>query len=457
MQDRQPKVASGSRPLVDWRATLPALGIGELTSREAVLHAIEECDRLGRDEFLRRYGFRRAQAYVLLHNGAEYDSKAIAGVAYGYQFPERGALGWNDFVGGRSSVAPVLERLGFAVRRPGGINPALGRAYSWEELGMLFGFAPDYLGAAGGMVPRPKLNALLLITHPAGGKSFDYRDYWDGDELVYTGRGQTGHQVLKGSNRDVADNRRTLYVFEHVTARALRFRGVARCVDWWPDSGPDKHGELRRIYRFRLTFRDLSDSLTEASGAGPQWTAPLRRPRPFDTSRRPRRPKRGTRLATPEEILTQFEKATAGHHDLLVTLNEALAAAGWTNIEEVPAAIDLRAQPDEEASVPILFEAKTISARSEMRRVRSGLAQLLEYRFFYGAEADELCLVTSQPISDERIRFLRAMGVDVIWPEATGLATRGESLSLSIRRLTDGQPGHGHARRATATGLVVAR
>lgn len=29
---------------------------------------------------------------------------------------------------------------------------------------------------------------------PGGGKSFDYQDYWDGEDLIYTGRGQVGDQ-----------------------------------------------------------------------------------------------------------------------------------------------------------------------------------------------------------------------------------------------------------------------
>jgi hypothetical protein len=33
---------------------------------------------------------------------------------------------------------------------------------------------------------------MLLITHPNGAKSFDCEDRWDGDTLIYTGRGKTG-------------------------------------------------------------------------------------------------------------------------------------------------------------------------------------------------------------------------------------------------------------------------
>ena len=40
--------------------------------------ALAECERLGREEFLRRYGYGHAREYVLRYGGHEYDSKAIA-------------------------------------------------------------------------------------------------------------------------------------------------------------------------------------------------------------------------------------------------------------------------------------------------------------------------------------------------------------------------------------------
>ena len=58
--------------------------------------------------------------------------------------------------------------------------------YSWDDLAEVFGFKPNYLGIAGGMPVSAATNSVLLITHPRGGASFDYRDYWDGQDLVYT-------------------------------------------------------------------------------------------------------------------------------------------------------------------------------------------------------------------------------------------------------------------------------
>jgi 5-methylcytosine-specific restriction protein A len=94
----------------------PAVVYPDVTERAAVLAAIEEFDRLGREAFLERHGFGRARGYFLVHDGKRYDSKAIAGVAYGYQHGT--ALTAGDFTGGDATVARLLERLGFTVERP---------------------------------------------------------------------------------------------------------------------------------------------------------------------------------------------------------------------------------------------------------------------------------------------------------------------------------------------------
>ena len=75
-----------------------------------------------------------------------------------------------------------------------------GAIYSWQELAAIFDFKPNYLGSAGGMVSRPAQNALLLITHAGGARPNIYGDEWDGNELIYTGRGRAGDQVREGQN-----------------------------------------------------------------------------------------------------------------------------------------------------------------------------------------------------------------------------------------------------------------
>ena len=99
--------------------------LSRLTSRDAVLAAMREFDALGRDAFLATYGFGPAQAYLVRHEGREYDSKAIVGVAFGFQFPERGPLKAAEFSGGEASVRRVLQRLGFEVTTSEPIGPRL--------------------------------------------------------------------------------------------------------------------------------------------------------------------------------------------------------------------------------------------------------------------------------------------------------------------------------------------
>jgi hypothetical protein len=92
------------------------VSLSTLTSPTAVKAAIAECDGFGRERFLEQYGFKPATEYRLKYDGCEYDSKAIAGVAYGYQHGVP-PLQWNEFGGGKNSGCAgwALDRLGFEV------------------------------------------------------------------------------------------------------------------------------------------------------------------------------------------------------------------------------------------------------------------------------------------------------------------------------------------------------
>ncbi|MCG3771892.1 MAG: hypothetical protein JW384_03089 [Nitrosomonadaceae bacterium] len=85
-----------------------------LTSREAVIAAVHEYDKLGKEAFLAKYGFGEARSYFLIHDEKEYDSKAIAGVSFKNQFVT--LLGSADFSGGHATVQKKMRSLGFLVR-----------------------------------------------------------------------------------------------------------------------------------------------------------------------------------------------------------------------------------------------------------------------------------------------------------------------------------------------------
>lgn len=92
---------------------VPAMALTDITRIE-VDKAVEEYDRLGRDAFLRHYGFGRARRYMLLHGGRHYDSKAIVGAAHGF-VPGQQPLSAKDFSGGAEHAVSYLRRLGFTV------------------------------------------------------------------------------------------------------------------------------------------------------------------------------------------------------------------------------------------------------------------------------------------------------------------------------------------------------
>jgi len=79
-----------------------------------VRRAAAEYDELGQYEFLARYGFGRARAYLLIIDDKTYDSKAVLGAAYKHATGR--PLGPEDFSGGTAGAARVLRALGFEVR-----------------------------------------------------------------------------------------------------------------------------------------------------------------------------------------------------------------------------------------------------------------------------------------------------------------------------------------------------
>lgn len=90
------------------------MALADLTDPEAVRKAIEEHDRLGADAFRSKYGFGPARDYFVVHDGKQYDSKAIVGAAHGIQRQDLGPLGAGDFNGGEPTIQK-LRSLGFDV------------------------------------------------------------------------------------------------------------------------------------------------------------------------------------------------------------------------------------------------------------------------------------------------------------------------------------------------------
>ncbi|MFE1691154.1 HNH endonuclease [Streptomyces albidoflavus] len=82
-------------------------------SRNDILRTLQEYDNLGGEKFLSLYGYERARKHLILHDGKEYDSKAVAGVAHKYQHGR--PLIAREFSGGNGHAVKWLIREGFQV------------------------------------------------------------------------------------------------------------------------------------------------------------------------------------------------------------------------------------------------------------------------------------------------------------------------------------------------------
>jgi hypothetical protein len=86
---------------------------GEVT-RDDVLSAIREYDRLGPEKFFSKHGFGPSRTYELVWEKHHYPHKAILGTAYELATGQR--LNPGDFEGGKAGAVKVLGQLGFTVQ-----------------------------------------------------------------------------------------------------------------------------------------------------------------------------------------------------------------------------------------------------------------------------------------------------------------------------------------------------
>jgi hypothetical protein len=82
-------------------------------TRDDVVRAIQEYDRLGPPAFFAAHGFAPTTTYDLIWDERRYPPKAILGTAYEFATGQR--LASDDFEGGKSGAVKVLGNLGFTI------------------------------------------------------------------------------------------------------------------------------------------------------------------------------------------------------------------------------------------------------------------------------------------------------------------------------------------------------
>ena len=237
--------------------------LSDLTDRAAVEKALDEFDTLHREAFLAKYGFGPARLYFVERDGKQYDSKAVAGAAMAYQYPDQGALSNKLFSGGERTVSKQLGLLGFVVKR---VRPSRwkgklptdlkrGDELSNEDLGIVF-----RCGNNGGMRRSHATNTLVIVSDPTKGR---YIDEWREGVLHYCGMGLEGPQALDSAqNKTLAQsgsNGVAVHLFE--VHRAGIYEYVARVEltsTPYESTQPDVKGTLRSVWIFPVRPLDGS-------------------------------------------------------------------------------------------------------------------------------------------------------------------------------------------------------
>jgi len=245
--------------------------LSQLTSSEAVTEAILECDQLGRDVFLKKYGYKYSRIYPLHYKGNIYDSKAIVRVAFGKQHGS--PLRAKEFSGGVATVVPVLERLGFLIQETPHpvINLIVGKTYYRKHLVELYG------GQIQAGIWTPKEFPVIFIFSGDSGTQYGYKDGWTDDGVFkYTGEGQIGDMTFTGGNKAIRDHciiGKDLLLFEDPgKGKGVRYEGLFECADYEELDGTDKEHNKRKLIVFNLV--PVSTSAIHGSMDGQSTTTP---------------------------------------------------------------------------------------------------------------------------------------------------------------------------------------
>lgn len=305
------------------------MALSDLTT-VAVNQATQEFDLLGRDAFLKKYGFGRARSYMLQANGHSYDSKAIVGAAHG-NLPGKLPLSAKEFSGGEATVKKTLENLGFTVAsiEPDAL-PSPGDVLNNDEIGRRF-----VVGNMGGMRRSTKLNLLVLISDPFKGL---YQDRWEGDVLYYTGMGPTGDQSLTyAQNRTLNESPQTgipVHLFEALDPMEYTYAGeVTLTGPPQQEEQVDDDGHVRKVWMFPIRLKPggtipvLSD--TQARTIEQTQAAKARRLSTAELKARAKRAK-----ATP---IVRFAQAASYVRDAAVAEYAKRLANGHCDLCERPA------------------------------------------------------------------------------------------------------------------------
>ncbi|MFG3259427.1 hypothetical protein [Streptomyces sp. NPDC048172] len=418
------------------------MGIGDI-AREHVLQALAECDNLGRQAFLAKYGFKPARDYLLLHDGRRYDSKAIVGVAH--RHANGRALGSSDFSGGAATVVPVLTRLGFRVEE--------GRA---------------------GKDPAESSTETRLLVSPAYGRAESRRHWADTlDQLVPFTEAKYARRLtedqLDGLKQFHPEGQARFWGATPGHDRKMAGVSAGDVVLFTGKNHIRAIGEIGAIFQNR-SFADL---LWPPKQDGESWHT-VYSLRQFEVTEIPYTTLSAllgykSNFQYPGQLVLSGDRARAGIDGLLINTRTALEDAGAVappgEVRELPVerqhtrytAVERAAQQvffrRDEAALVIEFRetltdttvkrfsstagicdiflsgpegCELIEAKSRVERsyVREALAQLLDYARYAPSKVDRLAALFPQPLEAKERHLLHHYGIDIVHRVRQGVFER---------------------------------
>lgn len=417
------------------------MALADLTSPAAVTAALDEHDRVGREAFLKKYGFRDARTYFVLRDSRTYPSKAVAASAHGYQHGD--PLTAGKFSGGDDTVAPRLRALGFQILRAD-------REWMYEvgDVALRSDIHGTYGGAIyGGIESSARTPNVMIYTDPEQGtkNGYDY-DGWDGNDpnvFYYTGEGRHGDQTMREGNKAIRDHEsdgRALRLFEAVDepqrpgGKRQRYVGEFNLDPGAPyrmAPAPDAAGDRRQVIVFRLVRAGATPATVRAAppAQGPLAELPEPVPPSQPDEHRPEPATPGTDFVGDADVtVVDSEQNTVTEYELAPTTGRVAQRQEAQLVSQFEAWLRQRGgQPQRlrikipgerhelvtdtyDATAKMLYEAK---AKSDRATVRLAVGQLLDYLRFT-TEASGSILLPDEPTPDIK-RLIQSVGFGLVY------------------------------------------
>ena len=292
-----------------------------------------------------------------------------------------------------------------------------GKSYIRTELREAFGGNRQR-----GIVTLPKHNAIFLMPSRKN-KDIGYEARWDDGVYYLSGEGLTGDQKLTVGNKALKESIGTdkpIYLFEPLIKKEPYthiFHSQVKCIEYEEYRGPDKDGNLRKMFRFyfqssehpdfqNIGYNKIMDEVRE------EVEEDYIKESISETS-----------VSTKERKLSTQAYETARKEAVTRQQLENKLVADYINYlsekgyETKHSQVDLIAEKNGKT---IYIEAKILKGPTTAAH---GLGQILHYDFILDKKADELALLFDRKPNEQTIEFIKQFKVKITYKEKDNFIT----------------------------------